>query len=82
MGLVHQPDDEGSITAVEYKEALQNRNLYLAGVKQRQDEYNAERATNNAQTVAAQLASIRQMSRQVWRGSAGEYQAEIGRAHV
>lgn len=50
-------DDEGSITAVEYKEALQNRNLYLAGVKQRQDEYNAERASSNAQTATPPSAN-------------------------
>ena len=34
-------DEEGSITAAELTEAMANREVYLAGVKQRQDEYNA-----------------------------------------
>ena len=38
---------------------------------------------NNNNNLVAQLASIRQMSRQGSRGSTGEYQPdEIGRAHV
>ena len=37
-------DEEGSITAAELTEAMANREVYLAGVKQRQDEYNATKS--------------------------------------
>ena len=36
-------DEEGSITATEMKNAIANREVYLAGVKQRQDEYKASK---------------------------------------
>ena len=41
-------DDESTITAKEYKEALQNRELTIADIKQRQEEYNASRAQTQA----------------------------------
>jgi hypothetical protein len=37
-------DDEGTITAQEYKTALQNREVTVAEIKARQEEYNASRA--------------------------------------
>ena len=37
-------DDESSITAQEYKEALQNREIVVAEIKQRQEEYQLSRA--------------------------------------
>lgn len=36
-------DDESSITATEMREAITNREVYLAGVKQRHDEYKASK---------------------------------------
>lgn len=36
-------DDESTITAAELTEAMANREVYLAGVKQRQDEYKASK---------------------------------------
>ena len=50
-------DDESSITAAEFQEKVQNRNLYLAGIKQRQDEYNASRSVNNVTATATAAAS-------------------------
>lgn len=38
-------DVEGSITAAELKEAIANREVYLADVKKRQDEYKASKAS-------------------------------------
>lgn len=48
-------DDESTITAAELTEAMANREVYLAGVKQRQDEYKASKgqATTAAPTKAA-----------------------------
>lgn len=46
-------DDESSMTAAELTEAIANREVYLAGVKQRQDEYKASKA---AASVAAPAA--------------------------
>ena len=43
-------DDENFLTAAELKEAITNREVYLAGVKQRQDEY---KASKNATAAAA-----------------------------
>lgn len=43
-------DDESSITANELKEAMANRETYLASVKQRQDEYQASK--NQAKAAA------------------------------
>ena len=37
-------DDEDTITAKELTEAMANREVYLAGIKQRQDEYKASKA--------------------------------------
>lgn len=47
-------DDESTITAAELKEAMGNREVYLAGIKQRQDDY---RASRNQAAPAAQAAS-------------------------
>jgi hypothetical protein len=45
-------DDEGTITAQEYKTALQNREVTVAEIKARQEEYNASRAqTQNANVL-------------------------------
>ena len=44
-------DDESTITATELTEAMANREVYLAGVKQRQDEYKASKG--QATTAAA-----------------------------
>lgn len=38
-------DDETTITAEELKKAMANRELYLAGVKKRQDDYKASKST-------------------------------------
>ena len=47
-------DDEGSITAVELTEAMANREVYLAGIKKRQDEYKASKnSASSAVTKAA-----------------------------
>lgn len=48
-------DDESTITAAELTEAMANREVYLAGVKQRQDEYKASKgqATTAAPAKAA-----------------------------
>ena len=39
-------DDETTITAKEYKEALQNREIVIADIKRRQEEYQLSRAQN------------------------------------
>lgn len=41
-------DDESTITAAELKKAIEDREIYLAGVKQRQDEYNASKGQASA----------------------------------
>lgn len=41
-------DDESTITAADFKKAIQDRELYLAGLKQRNEEYQAQRAAANA----------------------------------
>ena len=46
-------DDEETITAKELTEAMANREVYLAGVKQRQDEYKASKAASSAAVPAA-----------------------------
>ena len=46
-------DTDTTITAVEYKEMLQNREVTKAEIKQRQDEYNASRAQTQTPAVAA-----------------------------
>lgn len=46
-------DDEDTITAKELTEAMAARETYLATVKQRQDEYKASKAANNAPAAAA-----------------------------
>ena len=45
-------DSDESITAEELKEAMANREVYLASIKQRQDEYKAQRAASSAVTAA------------------------------
>lgn len=49
-------DDESTITAAELTEAMANREVYLAGVKQRQDEYNASRGQAKPAAVPAKGA--------------------------
>lgn len=54
-GAVGEPyvwDDEGTITAQEWKAALADREVALAAIKQRQDEYNASRAQTQAPAAA------------------------------
>ena len=46
-------DSEESITAAELKEAMANREVYLAGIKQRQDEYRAQKAVSNSAVATA-----------------------------
>lgn len=46
-------DDEETITAKELTEAMANREVYLAGIKQRQDEYRASKAAPAAAAPAA-----------------------------
>lgn len=46
-------DDEGSITAVELNEAIQKREVDLAAMKKRQDEYRASKAAPKAAAPAA-----------------------------
>lgn len=45
-------DDESTITAAEYTKAQQDREVVIAGIKQRQDEYNASRAQTQAPAAA------------------------------
>lgn len=51
MGEPYVWDDESTMTAQEFKTALADREVVLAGIKQRQDEYNASR--NQTQAPAA-----------------------------
>ena len=46
-------DDESSITKDEWKQALADREVALAAIKQRQDEYNASRAQTQAPVAGA-----------------------------
>ena len=46
-------DDESTITAQEYKEALQNREITIAEIKSRQEEYEASRAQTQTPAAAA-----------------------------
>ena len=46
-------DDESSITKEEWKQALADREVALAAIKQRQDEYNASRAQTQAPVAGA-----------------------------
>lgn len=48
QGDVYAWDDESTITAAELTEAMANREVYLAGVKQRQDEYKASKGQTPA----------------------------------
>ena len=52
QGDVYAWDDESTITAAELTEAMANREVYLAGVKQRQDEYKASKGQTPAATPA------------------------------
>ena len=49
-------DDEGSITGAELTEAMAAREVYLAGIKQRQDEYKASKGQAPANAAPAQGA--------------------------
>ena len=49
-------DDESTLTAVEVNEALKNRELALAAMKTRQDEYKASRGNAIASTPKASIA--------------------------
>lgn len=44
-------DDESTITAAELTEAMSNREVYLAGIKQRQDEYKASKGQTSTATA-------------------------------
>lgn len=46
-------DDESTMTATELQEAIANREVYLAGIKQRQDEYKASKGQAPANAVPA-----------------------------
>ena len=46
QGNPYDWDDESTITAAELTEAMANREIYLADVKKRQDEYNASKNQN------------------------------------
>lgn len=50
-------DTEESITAQEYKEALQNREMAIAEIKSRQEEYEASKAQTQAPTGTTNFAS-------------------------
>lgn len=50
-------DTEESITAQEYKEALQNREMAIAEIKSRQEEYEASKSQTQAPAGAANFAS-------------------------
>ena len=50
-------DDESTITAQEFKAALADREVALAAIKQRQDEYNASRAQTQAPAATTGGAS-------------------------
>lgn len=52
-GTPYPWDDESSITAAELKEAMENRNTYLAEIKKRQDNYAAARKAANTATSSA-----------------------------
>ena len=52
-GTPYPWDDESSITAAELKEAMENRNTYLAGIKKRQDEYQASKKAAATATSSA-----------------------------
>lgn len=57
-GAAREPyvwDDADTITAAELKEAMQNREVYLAGIKQRQDEY---KASQNAAAATAKSGAF------------------------
>lgn len=49
-------DDESTITAAELTEAMANREVYLAGVKQRQDEYKASKGQATTAATPAKAA--------------------------
>lgn len=58
-GAAREPytwDDESSITANELKEAMAAREIYLAGIKQRQDEYRASKGQMPASATPAKGA--------------------------
>ena len=52
-GTPYAWDDESTITAVEMKEAMANRETYLAEIRKRQDEYAASRKAANTATSSA-----------------------------
>lgn len=51
-------DDESTITKDELKQALADREVYLAEVKQRQDEYNASRNGNKSSFTTSTSTSV------------------------
>lgn len=50
-------DAEETLTAAELTEMMANREVYLASIKQRQDEYKAQKAANNAATATTTPAA-------------------------
>lgn len=60
-GAMSEPyvwDDEGTMTVAEYQQALADRNLAVAAIKQRQDEYNATRAQTQAPAAGPTATNI------------------------
>ena len=60
-GAMSEPyvwDDEGTMTVAEYQQALADRNLAVAAIKQRQDEYNATRAQTQAPVAGPTTPNI------------------------
>ena len=53
-------DDESSITAAEFKKIISEREVYLATLKQNQDEYKAKKAQANNALASAPAASATQ----------------------
>lgn len=53
QGVTYAWDDEETITAQELTDALADREVYLASVKQRQDEYNASKGQSKVNTTPA-----------------------------
>lgn len=50
-------DDESTITAMEMKKALQDREIYLAGVKKRQEDYQNSKGSNKGAAAIASTAA-------------------------
>ena len=51
-------DEEAGITAEDIKKAMADREVYLAGVKKRQDDYQASKNAGNASNIASAPAAV------------------------